>query len=529
MRRSSYVPVPLVVLGLALSACGGPSTSSGGAARNATHGTFTMAVPLDPGAFDPYRGKINNIGYIPLAYDSLVNLRPDGTVVSGLADKWTEDARSGTFTLKPGITCSDGTALTARQVADDINFLSDPANQSPLSGVLTPTVPFSATGDDASRTVKVVLKRPFGFLLRSIGLAPVMCANGLKNPKALSTASSGTGPFVLTKVVPGQTYTFTVRKGYTWGPGGATTNAPGTPATVVLKVISNQTTAANLLLGGELNMAQIGGADQERLNARHLGTAAYHSGLALYFNHIGGRPTADQQVRQALIQALDRTQLVKISSGGNGEPATKLLALEPRTCPGDTVNGQLATYDVAAAAALLDRAGWVKGSGGVRGKNGRPLTIDLHYGSDFDPLDKPTAEFVAQQWKAVGIKVTLSGDDAAKAVNVMNKTSNWDAYAQEYGFFLPTQLVPYASGTTPPNGINVAGIDNPTYDQLVAKAAAMTPPAACTLWNQAEQALIRQSDIMPISFRPTTFYLQHAQAQVAAFYYPIPTSIRVLR
>ena len=294
IMRRSFRFIPLVVGGLVLSACGGPATSTGGPggkAHYATNGTFTQAINAELGSFDPYRGNI--LGYAAFAYDSLVNLRPDGTVVSGLAEKWAADSRSASFTLKSGVTCSDGTPLTARQVADDINFIGDPANKSTLYGVLTPTVPLTAAADDASRTVKVTVRRPFGFLLRSIGLAPIMCAKGLKNPELLKNASDGTGPFVLSKVVVGQTYTFTVRKGYTWGPAGAATSAPGTPAAVVLKVISNQTTAANLLLAGQLNMAKIGNADQARLKAGHLAAAQFHTGLAMLFNEISDRPAKE--------------------------------------------------------------------------------------------------------------------------------------------------------------------------------------------------------------------------------------------
>jgi ABC-type transport system substrate-binding protein len=117
----------------------------GGPARYAANGTFTLATEKDLGPFDPYRGNI--LDFAPLAYDSLVNLQPNGTFASGLANKWHADARSATFTLRSGVTCSDGSPLTASQTAAAINFVSNPKNKSRLYGVITPTVSVSATAD----------------------------------------------------------------------------------------------------------------------------------------------------------------------------------------------------------------------------------------------------------------------------------------------------------------------------------------------------------------------------------------------
>ena len=125
---------------------------SGGAQRYAANGTFTMVVNEDLGTFDPYRSNVFSV--YQLAYDSLVNLQRDGTFVSGLAEKWTADAYSATFSLRPDVTCSDGTALKASQVAAALNYIGDPDNGSSQFGVNTPREPFSVTADDSSRTVK---------------------------------------------------------------------------------------------------------------------------------------------------------------------------------------------------------------------------------------------------------------------------------------------------------------------------------------------------------------------------------------
>ena len=77
----------------------------------------------------------------------------------------------------------------------------------------------------------------------------------------LASATVGTGPYVLSEAAPGDHYTYTIRDGYTWGPNGATTATAGMPGTVVLRIVENPATAANLLLTGDVNAAAVIGPD----------------------------------------------------------------------------------------------------------------------------------------------------------------------------------------------------------------------------------------------------------------------------
>ncbi len=511
--------------------CGGASNQAGkggGPVGYAENGTWTMAIPLDPGHFDIYHNNLI-IGRSYLAYDSLVNLRPDGKFVSGLAQEWKVGAQSATFKLRPDVTCSDGTPLTARQVAAAITYVSKPQNQSPFYGLLVPTIPLTASGDDQSRTVRVVLKRPFGLLLNTVGQLPIVCAKGLADTDMLKTASDGTGPFVLTDVDPGQTFTFTRREGYTWGPDGASTAAPGTPSKVVLRIVPNETTSANLLLAGELNLAAIFSTDRERLDAAGLAKIEEpFSGAWLWFNQLGGRPTSDRRVREALVQALDFDQIVKINTGGAGGRATGAVPMTPNPCPGDSIANDVPPRDVERAGALLDQAGWKKDANNNRTKNGKVLTLGLNYVSEASYLNKPTAELIARDWEAIGVQVELRADSWAGWSKVMYETSDYDVEMQGLNINLPNQLVSYVTGDAPPQGSNIAGIDNPTYGEIAAKAAALPIPQACAYWRQAEQALYRDLNPVPIATSTRISYLQRAQAVVAGFQVPIPTSIRVL-
>ncbi|WP_433512272.1 ABC transporter substrate-binding protein [Nonomuraea sp. CA-143628] len=515
-----------------LAACSGGQAGVGGKpVEYADHGTFTFTLPSDPGVVDPYR-NIASLGEMgSLAYDPLINVTPEGEIVSGLAEKWQADENTATFTLRSGVTCSDGTPLTASHVVKAFDYLKDPKNQSPLYGLLVPTTPFTATADDSARTVRVKMKSPFALLLQTLGRVPVICPKGVEDAKLLEKSSAGTGPFVLSEIVRGDHYTFTLREGYAWGPGGVRNDVPGTPAKIVAKVVPNETTAANLVLSGEVNMALVAGADRDRLVARKLAHFDVSATLGeLWFNQRDGRPGADQQVRRALTAALDLDELARVSTSGKGKRANGLVANDAQPCAADTVTGILPATDPRQAAALLEEAGWSAGANGARAKDGKPLKLDLHYSTNDGEGNIAAAELVAQKWKALGAEVKLTGDDLNALNRAMFETGDFDVYWAGFKLNLPHQIVPFATGGMPPQGQNFVGIKNAAYEKLVEQAGRTAGEAGCKLWNDAEKALFQSADVVPVSESEVPYFLNKAEARTEGWLQlPIPTSIRVLR
>ena len=406
----------------------------------------------------------------------------------------------------------------------------DPNNAPAQFGITVPSVPYTATGDDAAGTVKVATGKPFGLLLNMVGLLPIVCPKGLKDPKSLNSASDGTGPYVVAGAVAGQSFTYALRKGYTWGPGGAGTATPGLPAKIVINSVSSKATQANLLLTGALNYGQVTEDDMTRLGARGLKNLEYPvAGTWLAFNQRDNRPGSDLRVRRALAMTLNPTEVLKVSGAGHGIVPTGLISQVPKPCPGNTVTGQAPRYDVAGAEALLDQAGWVKGPDGIRAKNGKPLAFTMIFSPDYAPLDKPTGEFLAQRWKAIGVKANLRPITPAAIQEVLFKTGNWDLYTGGTNVGLPSQLMARLAGPLPPGGVNYAGVHNAEYKALADKALTMTLPQACPTWDKAEQAIIRNVDFTPIANRAQHVFLNKAELQLGRYAGPIPTSIRVLK
>jgi peptide/nickel transport system substrate-binding protein len=501
-----------------LAACGGgggddsDSDSDGGASKYADGGTFTMAMKGDPGKLDPQSSASSALFTVnQLAYDNLLSVDSEnGEIQPQLASEWAVDGTTVTLTLNDGITCADGSDFTATTVADNIAYVGDPKNKSAYLGTFLP-VGATAKADDAAGTVTITLKQPAPFVLNGLASLPMVCDAGMDDRKSLADSTAGTGPYVLTEAVPGDHYTYEIRDDYTWGPNGATTAEQGMPDTVVMKIVENEGTAANLLVAGDVSAAQILGPDVKRLDAQGLFAAETPALMGeQWYNHDDGHATSDPAVRMGLTQALDLGELASVSTAGAGTPATTLAAIEPVSCPGDSVSGSLPAQDVDAAKAALD---------------GKELTF--LYSSATGSAVSAAAELAVQQWEAAGAKVTAKGVDETALQGAIFGTGDWDIAWVPLNVNSPDQLVPFLSGPgLADGGTNFSGIDNKEYADGVAAASAMNGVEGCDTWLDAESALIAAADIVPFANNLVKTFGNGAEFETPGQL--VPTSIRML-
>lgn len=534
----------VAVAATALAGCSGGSgsatpggTGSGGAtgvsvansssAGVVNGGTFTLAMNSDPGNLDPQASAASNLYQMSfLAYDSLLSITNDGTIQSQLATSWKVQGKQVVLTMHKGITCSDGSAFTAKTAADNINYVGDPNNKSAFVGTMLPAGA-KATADTAKNRVTITLPAPAPFILNGLAGVPMVCGKGIADRKLLATKTDGTGPYTLSEAVANDHYTLTKRTGYTWGPDGASTSTPGLPDQIVVKVIPNETTAANLLLSGQLTAAGVLGADAKRLEAANLFSVDTPTVIGeQWYNHANGRPGADPKVRLALTEAANFDQLQKVLTSGRGEPPTTFAATPPVACPGNSVAQALPPHDLAKAKALLDADGWKSGSGGIRTKDGKQLALTLVYTSQSGPSGAAAAELAAQQWKQLGVKINLKAmDETALTSMLFSGGGDWDIGWVPLNVGSPDQLIGFMSGPTPPNGENFAGIDNPAYNKAVAEAAKTEGKAGCPQWLAAESNLVKDSDVIPFANQARPLFGKGAQFAVVGALQP--TSIRM--
>ena len=513
---------------VALTGCGGAASSNGANAEVVDGGAFTFGLSSDPGSLDPQMGAGTSLFTVTqFAYDPLVSVDKAGEIRSGLATKWDVGTTTVTLTLADGITCADGTKLTATDVADNLNFVADPNNKSPFLGTFLPVGATSA-GDDTAGTVTITLAQPAPFVLNGLANLPIVCPSGMADRAKLATATAGTGPYQLTEAAPGDHYTYTIRDGYTWGPDGATTATKGLPDTVVVKLVENETTAANLLLSGGLNAAQVAGPDADRLEKAGLFATTTPAIVGeQWYNHAAGRVTSDPKVRMALTQALDLDQLQKVLTAGHGAAAATMATNAPIACPGDSVSGSLPAGDAKSAGALLDEAGWKAGGDGTRTKNGTSLELTFLYQNNLGSSSgDAAAELAVKQWQAIGVKATARSQNETTLTGTIFSAGDWDVAWVSLNVSSPDQLVPFLSGPAAPQGTNFAAISDPAYDAAVQTAMAIPGEEGCEDWLAAESALIAKAAVVPFANNNVRTFGKGAKFETPGQL--IPTSIRML-
>jgi peptide/nickel transport system substrate-binding protein len=530
LLASAALPVAVTVAALSLAACssggagsspGGGTGSSAGASAGgsapaagpvASGQAATVILPSDPGSLDPDLTSLSVTLQADLfLYDSLISFTPSGAIEPNLASKWSGTATTASYTLRKGVTCSDGSALTASTVAANINYIGDVKNASSRAGLWVPPGA-TAAADDATGTVTVKSPVPDPFLVSDVGQTQVVCANGMKDRGLLKEGADGTGMYTLTSAVPGSSYTLTLRKGYAWGPGGVTSATAGVPATVTLKVVTNMTTAANELLAGQANIGEVVGPDTQRLSALYA-QSVYAPLGELWFNEKAGQPTADVAVRRALTQGVQLSQLGQVLTSGSGKPATGLVAPALSPCKGNTVGSSLPGYSQSAAKSALA---------------GKGITLALYYPTSLSTGANAAAQLLQQTWSQLGVKVTLHAvTDAELDSQIVAGTAAWSAALIPLGLTSPAQLVPFVSGATPPKGTDFAYISNPAYTAAVTKASAAVGQAGCPQWNAAETALFKNVDLVPFVDSAITRYAKGATFQLSQGSI-MPSTIRML-
>jgi peptide/nickel transport system substrate-binding protein len=113
------------------------------------------------------------------------------------------------------------------------------------------------------------------------------------------------------------------------------------------------------------------------------------------------------KVRQALQAGIDRQEIIDTVYTPDWKLATSFIQ---SNVPGATDHSALLSYDPAKAERLLDEAGWTRGRGGIRTKDGKPLTLTL-YSNPYLATSKAVDELVAQQLGKLGWKVDIRAYD----------------------------------------------------------------------------------------------------------------------
>lgn len=499
IRRATPVLAAAAAVALLLTACAqqkaspSPPPVAGGTMVQRLLGTWSS---LDPQTVT----NVNSNQIESGMYDTLVALA-GGKVVPYLAKSWTQTPTSVKFTLRRDATCSDGTPVSPSVVADSFKRLLI-TNARLAAGALRAygPGPYGITGDDAAGTLTITIGQPFSGLLYAFALpsAGIVCPRGIQNPTGLATTPAGSGPFTLESAVNGDQATLVARPDWHWGPNGLSTRSPGFPQKVAYKVVTNETTAANLLLTGGLDVATVDGPDNSRLvtdsSLTHRVDHGYF-GVNILFNESVGRPTSDQVVRQALSAAIDPAAFGKATFYSSA-PTTSFLAPDAQ-CYDRSTKQLLPSFDVSKARQIMTAAGYSVGSDGkFRDRSGKLLTIHLITWVNLN--NGP--DYLLSQFNSAGFDVQLSNTEL-NAYGIAYLAGNFDVAVDASRTSTPDPngagILGNYSGTPRPTGSNVTYRDYPDIDSEIAAANASTGAESCKHWATVQADLLKRSIIFP--------------------------------
>lgn len=488
-RRALGVATAAVLASSTLAACGGGGTSTDfGVETGETPKSLTMDLRNDVDTFDPGLSASDQgaMQMFEAVYDTPVRQDYEtGGVSPAMATDWEVSPTKIVFQLRPGLMCSDGTPLPPTDVAKSLERLADPETASPFRGRLFGSGGAkSIVGDDAADTLTIEVNDPHADMLESMTNAFIVCPKGLADPEALATAPQGSGPYKITSLKRGDSYLLEA-----WDSPGLE-NVADVPAKITMRVITADSTRANLFETNATDIAAVVGRDSRRLEANNKPIQGKSFGAdSISFNERPDRPFSDEKLRRVVAQAVDASAYVKAASFGVGVASDQFITPNMNCFTEENATVAL-RYDIEQAKADLDAAGY--------GPGGKKLTIQL-LGYD---VQNSGPEYLADAIRKLGIEVEVTNGTLAQAAGIIyGDTTTWDMFVYPYQTAIraPYPLVTKMSSLLGEGGaLNWGRVDNKAFESLAAKVSGATGDERCQLWGEAEAALLERTDMVPL-------------------------------
>jgi peptide/nickel transport system substrate-binding protein len=423
---------------LALAACSaGGGTTGAPTAPGTAGGDLVMARADEPSSLVPSVPTDNaSIWCMEEIYDTLLVPSQDGLKVEpSLATSWKQsaDKLSWTFTLRDGVTFSNGQPLTSA----DVKFSIDQNRKQDAPFYFLDAVISDIQTPDA-KTVVLKTKVPWAPLPSTMALYAnsIVPANyGGKTAAAFGQAPIGSGPFAFDHWTKGSELKLVKNAKY-WDTGKPKLDS------VTFTVVADSNTRSTQLAGGQIQINEFPPYSTiKAVKAQpRLKVDTFSSSEVDYLGmNTSRKPFDDVNVRRAIAQAVDKNAIRSAVLFGNGDIATSFLS--PATWGHNSTDKGL-SFDLTAAKATLAKSAY---------PNGFKATLVTSAGNQNSASQ---AQLLQANLAKIGITVTLQTLDPS-ALRTATKAGNYDMSLGYYTTDVidPDEIARFAG--TPAGGSNL--------------------------------------------------------------------------
>jgi peptide/nickel transport system substrate-binding protein len=352
----------------------------------------------------------------------------------------TPDGLSVTFKLRNDVTFQDDTMFNATAVKWNFDRIVDPNFKAGAS--LSTLTGYTGTDVVDEFTAKVNFKVPSAPFLNyaaSPFLVFLSPDGTQKEGNDVTTKPVTTGPYQFQEYVAKDHAKMVRWDGYKRKAPWADHDGPGFVDSITWRFVPEAATRSTVVETGEVQVATPITSPQDITRFQSSKDVKIQKAdwvgvpLVLLLN-TQKAPTDDLKVRQAINQAIDKQSMINTLLAGTGEEAYGYLAAAMLSVP--DLKG-IYPFDLDKANQLLEDAGWTKGSGDFRSKNGQSMKMILNtidYGGGADP----TSEFIQGQLRLAGIDVQIKAqarapyyqdnyDGTTHATTIYLRTGEYDA------------------------------------------------------------------------------------------------------
>jgi peptide/nickel transport system substrate-binding protein len=512
------------ILAMGAAACSSSSSSSGTTSTSSVKQGAPLVIVDNTGqvfaqTFNPYvstslgvEDNMQSMTYEPLLEFNIMN--PTQAPIPWLATAyaWSNGGKTLTFTIRSGVKFSDGTPMTASDVAFTFNLLiknSTLASQAPGP---TP-LPVSAAAPNATTAVLTFSQPEYAnlFLIGSTYILPEHIWQSQSNPATYGDANPvGTGPYELASF-SSQKVTFK-QNPYYWQKSKVTV-----PEVIFPNYVSN-TTANPALDSGQVGYAgnDVANVSSDYLSANpdnHTWTSnqpwfADNNVVTLWPNATKA-PLNDPKVRLAVSAGINRQQLSAQGETDYEPPATSssglLLPTQSALLDPSYSNDISPTSNSAKVSQILTSDGYTK-TGGKWMKNGQPIKFSIEDPSSY--TDYATdAQLIANQLNAEGFEVSFDGvqatqwytDLAAGNFDAIIHWSNQGPTPWDYFDYWMDNTLTAPIGK--PAGADFGRYSNPQVQTLLAQYAGTSSASAQQqALNALEGIVSTQAPVIPLLY-----------------------------